>query len=249
MGGLADREILEVWEAGRGCHSVERGLALLRVAFPDPGGDDLRALPIGRHDALLLSLLESTFGSTLHCAAQCGSCGFELEFALDTAALRGEGEPDVPVLDSEQSWAVDCADVCVQFRLPNVRDLMAAARTGNAARGRELLIEGVVLAAQRDGVPIGAADLPEEVVEKLGARIAEIDPQVTRAIGVRCPGCGDVGEAELDLAETLWLLLAERARRLLDEIDRLARVYHWREADILTMSPARRHQYLERVGA
>jgi len=44
-----------------------------------------------------------------------------------------------------------------------------------------------------------------------------------------------------------WAELAAEAKRLLREVDALARAYGWREADILALSSQRRHAYLELV--
>jgi hypothetical protein len=49
----------------------------------------------------------------------------------------------------------------------------------------------------------------------------------------------------VEIGQFLWTEIRARARRLLQEIDALARVYHWPEADILGMSDARRASYLE----
>ena len=50
------------------------------------------------------------------------------------------------------------------------------------------------------------------------------------------------------MAEYLWKEVLIEARRLLREVNALARTYHWREADILALSPRRRQAYLELAG-
>jgi hypothetical protein len=54
--------------------------------------------------------------------------------------------------------------------------------------------------------------------------------------------------ATLDPAEFLWAAAEAQARRLLLEVDALARAYGWREPDVLALPPARRRAYLELVG-
>jgi hypothetical protein len=49
----------------------------------------------------------------------------------------------------------------------------------------------------------------------------------------------------MDVAAFVWAEIESEARRLLLEVDVLARRYGWSERDILDMSPIRRYQYLE----
>jgi hypothetical protein len=51
------------------------------------------------------------------------------------------------------------------------------------------------------------------------------------------------------MGEYLWTEVRAAARRLLLEVHALASSYGWREADVLEMSPPRRHAYLSMVGA
>jgi hypothetical protein len=45
-----------------------------------------------------------------------------------------------------------------------------------------------------------------------------------------------------------WREIQSAARRIVLEVDALARSYGWSEAEILNMTPARRQLYLEMVG-
>jgi hypothetical protein len=53
------------------------------------------------------------------------------------------------------------------------------------------------------------------------------------------------GQTLFDIGRYLWEELRAQAVRLLHEVHTLARFYGWREADILALSAARRHAYLE----
>jgi len=50
-----------------------------------------------------------------------------------------------------------------------------------------------------------------------------------------------------DIVSFFWSEICVQAKRLLREVHILARAYGWREADILSMSAARRQLYLEMV--
>jgi hypothetical protein len=63
-----------------------------------------------------------------------------------------------------------------------------------------------------------------------------------------CAACGHRWSALFDIVAFFWTELCVRAERLLVEVHTMARAYGWREADILAMSEARRHCYLEFLG-
>ena len=64
-----------------------------------------------------------------------------------------------------------------------------------------------------------------------------------------CPYCGAACDVDVDVEGTLVGLLARERDRLVSDVDRLARAYHWSEADILALSPQRRRLYLQRLEA
>jgi hypothetical protein len=64
---------------------------------------------------------------------------------------------------------------------------------------------------------------------------------------VTCPACGQRWTEVLDIASFFWRELNSFAKRLICEVDILARAYGWPEREILNLSPARRAMYLELV--
>ena len=77
--------------------------------------------------------------------------------------------------------------------------------------------------------------------------MAECDPQAEVLIDMECPDCGHRWQMLFDIAAFLWTEIAVAAKRLLREVHTLARAYGWREADILSLSAARRQFYIEMV--
>ena len=75
------------------------------------------------------------------------------------------------------------------------------------------------------------------------------DPQAEITFALDCPGCGQGWNALFDVATFFWSELAAEARRLLREIDAIARAYGWSERDILGLSAGRRQSYLETIAA
>jgi hypothetical protein len=75
--------------------------------------------------------------------------------------------------------------------------------------------------------------------------LTALDPAAEILIDLTCAACGSGNQTLFDISRSLWLDICARALRLVQEVDTLARVYHWGETEILSMSEARRRLYLE----
>jgi hypothetical protein len=123
----------------------------------------------------------------------------------------------------------------VVWRSPNSRDVAAAAATGDAEAAERVLLERCA----------GSADLPAEVRAAVAQAMAEADPLAEVLVDVSCPACGEGFVADVDIPGFVWAELQARARRLLREVDVLARAYGWTEAEVLSLGDRRRGAYLE----
>ena len=110
-----------------------------------------------------------------------------------------------------------------------------------------LLVRRCVSQALRDGTEVTVETLPEMVITALSTRIAESDPQAEVQLDLTCPSCAHRWQLTFDIVSFFWMEISAQAKRLLREVHILARAYSWREADILSLSPARRQFYLEMV--
>jgi len=242
VGTLSGAGLLAAWEAGRELHPLDRALALLAAADPRAGRGALAALPLPERDRRLLALRAGE-GCELAVFVECPGCGERLELALDPDALFPPGETA-----PGGGWEARGGGVAMRFRLPDSRDLAAAARCGGEDDARRLLAERCVLdAVDGDGAPVSR--LPDQAVAALAARMEEVAPATDVSLALACPACGAAWEAPLDVPAFVWTEVGARARRLLREVDVLARAYHWSEAEILALSSTRRHAYLELAGA
>jgi hypothetical protein len=240
---LDSHSLLSFWETGQRQHPLDRALTVLGAAWPDATHDELAALPLGVRNARLLAVRERLLGPVMRCYATCPTCGERLEFPVDTRALRAMAASPV----GEQ--AVEAAGAVVRFRLPDSRDLAAAAAAGSEAAGREALLRRCVVEASRDGRATAPGALPPEVVAAVEARMEEADPLLELRFDLACPACGGAWSLPLDVAAFVWAELSSQARRLVGEVHALARAYAWSERDILGMSAQRRYLYLSLVGA
>jgi len=96
----------------------------------------------------------------------------------------------------------------------------------------------------RDAEPVFAGDLPEDVVREVVERMAALDPQADTRINLSCPDCQYRWSEVFDVVSFFWTEIDAWARRLLRDVNVLARAYGWREHDILALSPMRRQLYL-----
>lgn len=230
-------ELLATWEAGLAEASTGRALLLHRTARPDVDAVTLPVLPVGEREADLFALRRALFGERMQVRLACSACGADMEFDLDAGEFaRSLGGPGDSVVRVEQDgWDVD-------FRLPGVADLTAAAR---AADPRTALLARCLVSAVRDGMAVGAGDLPVAVQRRIAEAVEAADPGADVTLNIACPECGDATRAELDIASYLWTELDAWARDLLLDVHLLATSYGWSEPEILALSPLRRRYYLE----
>lgn len=240
MPELSAAAMLDLWQAAEARDRIARPLVLAAAA--DGGettADALARLPLGRRDARVLSLHAALGGGALEATASCPSCGEHAEFAIDAEGLdRGpDATPETPV---------EVDGFVVAWRSPDSRDLAAAAGAGGAAAAERVLLARCVTAATAPGgAEADAAALPRAVRETLARAMAAADPLAEVLVDVSCPGCGSAFVADVDIGEFVWTELRAHARRLLREVDVLARTYGWTEPDVLALDERRRAAYLE----
>jgi hypothetical protein len=224
MPHLSAAATLDLWQETDGRDPVGRSLALAAASGREP--DELAALPVGRRDALLLELLA---GPALEATAACPACREQAEFAIDTGEL----------LARERQAREPAPVESVVWRSPDSRDLAAAAAAGDAEAAEQVLLERCV----------GSADLSPEARAAIAGAMSEADPLAEVLVEVSCPACGEGFAADLDVGAFVWAELRARARRLLLEVDVLARAYGWTESEVLALGERRRAAYLELVEA
>jgi hypothetical protein len=248
MLGLTASQLIGVWELGRTDVGTGRALTVLGAACPDRTRDELVHLPLGHRDALLLGVRAATIGPGLDSMADCPACGGQLEFSLDTAELQSRVGDTQPTPDPAASYTLATDGVELEYRLPDSADLLAVAVCPDVASGRVLLIRRCVLGARRNGEAVAVEDLPDGALDALATGMAAGDSGAEIELNLTCPVCGHGWRSGLDIAAFFWAEIDALARRLLLEVDALARTYGWREADILRMTAARRLRYLELAG-
>jgi hypothetical protein len=244
MRALSALELLGIWERGLTQAPVERALELLGAVYPENSKDSLAGLSVGQRDARLLRLRESLFGSRLAGFTGCPRCGGRLELVLEVADLLTRATSE---LEGEISLTV--GEYKLRMRLPNSHDVVEAARQGDLNATRRTLLDRCLLAASCGAEAAPGDQLPQEIVEAAGERMAQADPLADIQVGVSCPFCEHRWRLAFDIIAFLWSEIEVWACRILRDVHTLASAYGWGEREILALSPVRRQFYLEMVGA
>lgn len=239
MAALAASQILRVWERGFALDQAQRPLAVLAEAAPDASHGELAALSIGRRDRWLLALREATFGPRFNALGSCSECGERLELAFSAADLRaGAHEAGPP-------GRLSLGEFALEIRLPDSTDVAAAGECSSIATARQTIARRCIGSAQRDGVPVAAESVPDELMPQIAQRLEAADPGADTTLEASCPVCQASSELVFDIASFFWAEIEAEALRLFQDVHCIAQSYGWREADILAMTSLRRRAYLE----
>lgn len=244
MKPLTAAELLTVWEQGMNQSLLQKTLHLLARACPEIDPDAAAKLSIGERDARLLLLREWMFGSRLMNMVDCPQCSERLEWETNIRDIRLQSlQPH----HSSREFSLELDEYSVRFRLPNSLDIASVIANGPDQPDPAKILAGCILDSQRSGEACEVNDLPDKVVQALNQRMEEEDPQADIRITLHCPNCSHQWTARFDIASYLWTEINQWAVRILQDVHKLARTYHWSERDILNMNPVRRQLYLGMV--
>ncbi len=239
--------LLRIWEEGASAHPLDRALLLLRAGYPEVADMDWAFLPIGRRDAWLIRLQATHFARYVDAQAACPACASVLEFTLEpTTFLTLAGADDLwsqPVDDH----SLRVGDCLLHFRLPHSRDLAAIVDAADPDEARQILARRCLERMARDGDAIAGDELPAASLSALAQAMDALDPLAEIGVTLTCPECAAQFTSDFDVADFMWTQLSALARRLLEDVHRLAWAYGWSERAILTMSGQRRRYYLELI--
>lgn len=201
--------------------------------------DQILELTAGDRERLLLAISARLLGEELDLVTPCPSCRNLAEISVrfaDMIAWRPAAAPDCLALEAgDGEWIARC-------RPPTGADLERAAR-GGASAARNLLVDCLVELIDPAGNAAAPSALPAECEARVGDALADLDRAAECRVEIRCPSCAEVIEALIDGFTILRTALGG-AQRLYDDVYRMARAYHWSEAEILSLPLRRRRHYL-----
>lgn len=212
-----------------------------------PVTDDLvRRLTVADRERLLLALHAATFGARQDLTMRCPACEAQIEVPLDIRALAeaGCGAAGERVLDAVVE--TPAGPLTVRCHPPSGADqeeAVEAARDDLAAASDLLLLRCIDAVSDAAGAPLDPSCVIDALREPVEALLLDCDPLAELRLAVACPECGHESVSEFDAFQFLRAVSAGRGSVFAD-VDRLARAYHWSEADILALPLARRRLYL-----
>lgn len=202
----------------------------------EPASDaSLRALTVTDFEYLLLSMRASWFGPQLTLGLACAACRDLAQLSVGVSELLAQATPTAPrgvaPHASRPAWFILEG---VAFRLPTVGDLIATAGEARPVKA---------LAA----LTIGEGNASGRVRARVERAMAAMAPQLSRSISGPCPNCRAPLVAFLSVAATVLAELRLRAAYLHDDVDLIARHYHWPQDEILSLPLSRRSAYVDRI--
>ncbi len=235
--GLSSAALLDLWEQGTGRHPIDQALLLLRYAYPEQSFESMCEWPVGERDARVLALRRQTIGDRIEAYAECPACRNGLEFELSCDALLSSGA------GSAETWTtVELGGCSWELRRPTSRDLALAITAADPEQARQIILSRCVRGETEDNA---AAMWTGADGVALAGRLGELDPLAEVLIDLRCELCGQQWQALFDIVTFFWNELHTRSRRLVQEVDLLARTYGWTEKEVLGLSHQRRGLYVE----
>jgi hypothetical protein len=237
--GAEDLLLLEAPATPAG--DAQLALALARRLGRGADGEplDWAALPVTDLDALVLRLRQVLVGDSVRADVACPAdgCGRRIDIAFGVEDFLGHQTPEPGAAAAEPGAAPGWLRLPggpgpVSFRLPTVADQLAV--LGRPDASDELRRRCV-----------RPPDLPQEQQARVEAAMEALAPALSGELRGTCPECGSEVAVEFDARWYCLRELRDRAAFIHEDVDLLARRYHWSERDILALPHARRSAYAE----
>ena len=221
---------------------IELAVALAECVAAAADGEPVswRDLPAADLDTLLLRIRQASVGDQVRGDLTCpaAACGERIQVAFGIEAFLAHAAPQAPTRPTRENggWvevsARDPAEIWV--RLPTAQDIADALRRPRP----EQEIARRCIRPARAGA--GLRRRAERALEALA-------PLRVRELEACCPSCGRRVPVFFNLRGFCLRELREHAAFLYQDVDLLARRYHWSEAAILAMPSVRRGLYAEQA--
>ena len=228
---------------GRGDAAVALALAD-RLARAGEGETlDWSALSVPDLDAFIVRLRQAALGNRIRADLACPAdgCGrrTDIDFGIEqylthyVQTLGVESDADCEVADQAR-WFVPRWAKGIRFRLPTVADQIGVAGRPDAADELARLC-------------IQPAEVATPDLERIEAAMETLAPNLPAELQGACPECGRAVTVQFDARWFCLQELRQRAAFIYQEVDLLARRYHWSEAEILALPRVRRAAYVDQA--
>lgn len=239
-----DQDLVRVWEMGRDKPGWYRGLLMLAPTFPALRFEEMARWPLGRRNIALYKLRGLLFGPDMTALAKCPRCGALSELPLKLGEICPH-EFHMPNASAIESFVVENDTGPLHCRRLNSEDLAAV---GHDLRlDSPTLLRRAMVGHDKLLAELAPGELPASLRERIADALYERDPMLELVVSMECVDCSHEWTAPFDVVSFVWAELVAHAAQLLSDVHKLAHVYGWREADILSMSVMRRRFYIDRV--
>lgn len=239
--GRDESLFLEGWRSPIRLVTDLLGQVVVDLDGTEPSRERLTALTLGERDILLARLRQQELGDKIESIATCPQCGKRLDMDFSLTAFLSHFQPKMPrgVEPDEEGW-FRLREPNHTFRPPTSADLEALEMETDlkpSQRRRWL--------AQRCIEP-----LPERgrSISRIERAMAKLSPQLTQELEAKCAECGAGFSVAFDLAGYVLREFEQLSRTLIQDIHLLARWYHWRLEEILSLPRQRRIQFVNALG-
>lgn len=210
----------------------------------------VRQLTIGDRERLVFAICISTFSEEMDLVSRCPfeECGALSEMTLNLNDLVYFKLGNKPANEFEFKALTNDGPLTVHFRIPTGYDQEKAGQqltTNPNAPVEQELIEACILEVHNNkGKIIPHQHLLQVLKPQLEAAWSALDPASDPFSKINCPECNRDYTALLDGLQLLSTGLENRGD-LFEQVHRLARVYHWSEGEVLSLTFDRRQRYLD----
>lgn len=239
MQKLTNQAILATWEIGAKQHPIDQALTLLQLQDSTQSRHDLATLSLGERNQLLLDFYQTWFGNKVSGHVGCQNCGELLALDVNSNIFKN--------LPKERHQSLRYKEFDINFRLLTSYDLAEIANYQDVEQASNKLIQSCITSVEQHGEAVWLDEIPEELLIKLSNTVVACDPYAEILLMLKCPNCEYSQQIVIDFGQLLWRKFEQLAVQLLEDIQRLAAYYHWREQDIIAMPALRRHFYLSRT--
>lgn len=184
---------------------------------------------------LMLQLARQLAGDIFWVHTVCTGCSerFDVEVSRSKLSTKTAGST-FPFVD------VSIRGTSIRIRVPNGSDQEQVADMDVDAARAELLRRCITTVAGKPPSRDFVESLTRRAISTMEAALDEVAPDVGTVMEVVCPECAEPQLVEFDPYQSGVF----GNQDIFDEVHTLASIYHWSEADILSLPRKRRQTYL-----
>jgi len=206
----------------------------------DPDVAMVDALSVGDRQFLVTRLAGRLGGDKAWFTVDCRACGKRFDFCLRFSELPVKpAGPFYPFCETIFETGT------FTWRVPNGADQKALALQESDEDADRILLQCCLVHRKTEAGTAAEviADLTDSEIDRIEAALEAQAPEIANRVQTACAACSKIHEIEIDPVR----YLSASIQRVSMDIHRIASVYHWSEAEILSLPRHRRLRYLDLI--